>query len=466
MKNNGIKTSKGMKIDDIEELITCKPYEKYDAIYVRESSKWQAENGYNIFKQEEVCIDYRKIYPCSDCKGLKIYREKGASAKKIKRPAMNVLIEDIKNGKIGRIIVQKLDRLSRRNSSIYPLLDMFMDFGVTLIAIREQINTASATWKMSVGINTLVSEVEQDTISERACEALTYAAEQGSYIKGGRLPLGLNKKYIKFIDGTKAHLWKLYVNEKWEFVKMIYEMAYDGFNNAVISFTVSNCDLAKELDFTITDDGVEKILSKPIYMGIMLFKGKEYDVSFDGCFCREYWNQVQINRRIHLKRETKNIYYYHEKVFCSCGTRCIVDVTKKRNANGIKRYQYYYCPVCKKRINQEKIKENIEPRIERKYQIDLKEKCKEKLEDKRYRIMALKNDLYQLYLDGKVESDIYFEQIQFLKDQLELADKKMKYDQKEFTQLKAKERKEYFDLSIDKIIVDMLHKNIDLKYKG
>ena len=62
----------------------------------------------------------------------KVYREEGVSAENMKRPKFQEMIEDIKSGKINKIIVYKLDTLNYYNNGIALL------FGVILIFLFKQ----------------------------------------------------------------------------------------------------------------------------------------------------------------------------------------------------------------------------------------------------------------------------------------------------------------------------------------
>ena len=112
-----------IKVKHIDELKA----KRKTVIYVRESSKWQANEGYNIHVQEMRCKDYIKAV-CDDVKDIEnveVYREKGYSAKTIKRPVLDQLLNEIKNGKVKCVVVQKLDRLARRNLGMCELLTLF-----------------------------------------------------------------------------------------------------------------------------------------------------------------------------------------------------------------------------------------------------------------------------------------------------------------------------------------------------
>ena len=80
------------------------------AIYVRVSTQEQAKEGYSINEQ----IDRLEKY--ADAHGwiiVKIYTDAGHSGANQNRPALQDLIEDVKAGKINKVVVYKLDRLSR-----------------------------------------------------------------------------------------------------------------------------------------------------------------------------------------------------------------------------------------------------------------------------------------------------------------------------------------------------------------
>ena len=99
--HNG-KRRKNMKTQtiDIEDL----KIERKVAIYVRESSKFQANEGYNIHLQEQVCKNYIDISKeVENIDDVLIYREKGFSAKTIQRPVLNDLIRDVKDRKSTRL---------------------------------------------------------------------------------------------------------------------------------------------------------------------------------------------------------------------------------------------------------------------------------------------------------------------------------------------------------------------------
>jgi len=65
-------------------------------IYVRVSTTEQAELGYSLKAQEEICLDYAKR---NKYEVLKVFIEKGESAKTLNRTQLNNMLEYIRLNK-------------------------------------------------------------------------------------------------------------------------------------------------------------------------------------------------------------------------------------------------------------------------------------------------------------------------------------------------------------------------------
>ena len=88
------------------------------AIYCRQSI--DKKDSISIEQQEEYCK--RRII---DNAIFKVYKDKGYSGGNIKRPEFTRLLKDIKDGKISKVVVYKVDRISR---SLKDFIDIYNDF--------------------------------------------------------------------------------------------------------------------------------------------------------------------------------------------------------------------------------------------------------------------------------------------------------------------------------------------------
>lgn len=79
-------------------------------LYPRVSTEDQFRNGHNLDEQKERML---KLCDYKNYEVYKVYEDAGISAKNMNRPAFQEMIQDIKDEKINKIIVYKLDRLTR-----------------------------------------------------------------------------------------------------------------------------------------------------------------------------------------------------------------------------------------------------------------------------------------------------------------------------------------------------------------
>lgn len=85
--------------------------ERQIALYIRVSTQRQANEGESLEEQEASLRAYCTYKGWGE---LLVYRDEGRSAKDIAgRPALQRLMEDVRAGKVGTIIIKKLDRFSR-----------------------------------------------------------------------------------------------------------------------------------------------------------------------------------------------------------------------------------------------------------------------------------------------------------------------------------------------------------------
>lgn len=136
------------------------------ALYPRVSTEEQFMKGYSLQTQEEVLTQYAIDH---GYKIVNIYRDEGHSARKpaLKRKVMQELLEDVKAGKIDRILFIKLDRWFRNVREYHKIQEILEAHNVTWQATMEDYNTATADGRLKVNIMLSVAENESDRTSER-----------------------------------------------------------------------------------------------------------------------------------------------------------------------------------------------------------------------------------------------------------------------------------------------------------
>jgi len=150
--------------------------------YVRVSSQGQADDGLSLAEQEKRIRGYCEARGWS----LKeVYRDEGISGKSLDRSGLQALLDDLKE--IDVVVVVKLDRLTRSVRDLgYLLEDLLSD--VSLAAVEESLDSATANGKMVINMLATVAQWEREATSERTKKILDYKKSIGEWV--GRPPFG------------------------------------------------------------------------------------------------------------------------------------------------------------------------------------------------------------------------------------------------------------------------------------
>lgn len=173
------------------------------ALYVRVSTEEQAINGDSLRTQREELTKYAlkngfHIYG--------IYEDDGFSATNLKRPALQRLLKDVEQNKINRILITKLDRLSRGVRNYYKVLDILDEHGVFWQTVFEKYDSSTASGRLHINIMLSVAENESAQTSERIRSVFKTKVESKELISG-KIPIGLKKLDKKLVvDETKKQV--------------------------------------------------------------------------------------------------------------------------------------------------------------------------------------------------------------------------------------------------------------------
>lgn len=306
------------------------------ALYVRVSSREQALQGYSLDAQELKCRQYAELIGL-DPQTLVVYKDDGYSAKSLDRPRMQQMLKDIRAGKIQRVIVYKLDRLTRSVMDVYRIMQMFLDNNCSLMAIVDNLDLSSANGRMLVGMLSIIAQWEREVISERTRDGLIEMVNQGKYPYGGPAPYG----WIKLGDG------RLGINEKEAAIKnAAADLILEGY-----SMRRACLILDEQYGKKCSLDTLKKYLLDKKNCGIFEYNGVEREGFVPAIMDKAKFEKVCYYMSFNEHRAPhKDKYLFHSLVYCSaCGSRLQHSSTMKKK----KDYRYYACPECGKRINQD-----------------------------------------------------------------------------------------------------------------
>ena len=191
-----------------------------DAIYARQSV--ERADSISIESQLEYCKYETRGNP------YKEYIDKGFSGKNTNRPAFEEMTEDIRQGKITRVIVYKLDRISRSILDFANMMELFQKHQVEFVSSTEKFDTSTPIGRAMLNICIVFAQLERETIQKRVTDAYDSRCKRGFYM-GGRIPYGFSKT-TTVIDGIKTSMY-VPVPEEAEQIRLMYALYADSKNS-------------------------------------------------------------------------------------------------------------------------------------------------------------------------------------------------------------------------------------------
>lgn len=154
----------------------------------------QVSNGVSLDAQEaRICAYATALNISLD----EVVVDAGQSAKSLDRPGVRRIIDGVKCGTIGAIIILKLDRLTRSTRDLADVLELFQKADAALVSVSESLDTKSASGRMVVGMLGVVAQWEREAIGERTATALTH--KRGRVEVYGPVPFGYRRVKTKLI---------------------------------------------------------------------------------------------------------------------------------------------------------------------------------------------------------------------------------------------------------------------------
>lgn len=114
-------------------------------IYARQSL--DKKDSLSISSQIEFCK--REI---KDGEEYKVYTDKGYSGSNINRPAFEKLLDDVQNNRVSKVIVYRLDRISRSLLDFAKIIELFQKHNVEFISSTEKFDTSTPMGRAMLGI--------------------------------------------------------------------------------------------------------------------------------------------------------------------------------------------------------------------------------------------------------------------------------------------------------------------------
>jgi len=344
-------------------------------IYVRQSL--DVKDSISIETQIDHCRT--KLLPNES---YKVYEDKGYSGKNTDRPKFLQMMKDIENGEISRVIIYKLDRISRSTLDFANMMNVFKKHSVSIVSCNDPIDTSTPNGRAMLEVTMTFAQLERETIQQRITDNYYSRAKKGFYI-GGVPAYGFDKVETTH-QGKKTK--KLAENvEQSAIIRQIYADYIDGDSLVTIARKFNNNGIPTPLGAPWSQNYIARILRNPVYvranadiynylagLGATMNNSIEDYIGTNGCYVYGDKKKRTSQKFVNLStdfvtlglheglisaNDWLNVQYILDKKKNSsnlgtgnstwlCGIvkcRCGYTLYSKKNNNGWKIYRYFYC---------------------------------------------------------------------------------------------------------------------------
>ena len=398
-------------------------------LYIRVSSKEQEKEGYSLDAQERLAQEYALRNKLQIVKTYKV----SESAWKEERTAFNLMVDySKKHDDIEHIIFDITDRMTRNDTDKIKINILIKEFEKTIHFSRSNkiVNRYSNSDEFfMLDIEVAVAKKMSNDISRKTKMGMLEKAEQGLYPSFA--PTGYkNNLLTHLIDPDEqtapfiTEAFNLIASGSYS-LEMVCQMLYSkGFKT--------------KRGKKFTKGTLSFILKNPIYYGIFNWNGKTYKGSHTTLISKEVFDRVQdvLGGKFHHSISKKNFPFNN---LIKCGVcDCKILGEKKKEI-----YNYYHCTFSRGRhkgigyIREERLALMFEEPIKKLtlsteftdwMKQSLRETDTRASESQGNRLSLLKREydkantrlsrLYDLKLDGEIESEVFKSKELELKNQI------------------------------------------------
>lgn len=346
-------------------------------IYTRVSTELQLD-GYSLEAQKE------RLRREAKHRGMQIageYSDEGKSGKNINgRPEFKKMLADIKSGKddVDYVLVFKLSRFGRNTADTLNSLQYMEDYGVNLLCVEDNIDSAGASGKLIISVLVAVAEIERSNIQEQTMAGRKQKARDGKW-NGGFAPYGYQ---LVAKEGERAKVLEINEEEA-ELVRLIYKQYLGGMGIGNVAKWLNDNGYTKKIRQNgsvslISVAFVKGVLDNPVYSGKIAYGRRKtekiegtrnefhvvkqdrdsyklYPGQHEAIIDEDTWYRVQAKRMKNAFKREKTHSLEHEHILsglvkcprCGASMYGVVNRKKKKGSDEFYTDMWYY--LCKNR---------------------------------------------------------------------------------------------------------------------
>lgn len=276
------------------------PLRRRCAIYTRKSSEEGLDQEFNsLDAQREACAAFVSSQAGLGWKLIaESYDDGGLSGGTMERPALQRLLQDIRERKIDVVVVYKIDRLTRSLMDFARIVEIFDGHGVSFVSVTQQFNTTTSMGRLTLNVLLSFAQFEREVTAERIRDKIAASKRKGMWM-GGRVPFGYRTQERKLIIEESAAEEVRRLFNRYLQLRSVPALAEEINRAQIAAATVSpdapaDGEMKDGIKPPITRPGrLYHLLSNPIYIGKIRHHRELYHGEHAPIVDRETFDRVQ-----------------------------------------------------------------------------------------------------------------------------------------------------------------------------
>ncbi|MEQ1956051.1 recombinase family protein [Mesorhizobium sp. CN2-181] len=319
------------------------------AVYTRKSTDEGLDQEFSsLDAQREACVAF---IASQVGLGWKLvhdrYDDGGISGGTMERPALQRLLQDIRDRKVDVVVVYKIDRLTRSLVDFSKIVEIFDASNASFVSVTQQFNTTTSMGRLTLNVLLSFAQFEREVTAERIRDKIAASRRKGMWM-GGRVPFGYRIEGKKLLindqeAGTVRAIFDRYLELK-SVPALVRELnrGEGRFADATGEWPGDSAPTSAGRQRHYRYGQLYHVLSNPVYIGKARHKGQLHDgehaaiideMTFEAT--QSLLKQLSPDRR--SQTSTPDLHLLTGILFDETGDR----LTPTSTANHGRRYRYY-----------------------------------------------------------------------------------------------------------------------------
>ncbi len=264
------------------------------AVYTRKSSEEGLEQHFNsLDAQRESCEAYIKSQKHEGWQVIeKYYDDGGISGATMARPALQRLLDDVRDGRVDVIVVYKVDRLTRALTDFAKIIETLDSHTVSFVSVTQQFNTTTSMGRLTLNVLLSFAQFEREVTGERIRDKIAASKKKGMWM-GGPLPLGYDTEDRKLIVNKAEAKVVRHIFQRYAALGSVRGLKEELDANGVVSKIRHSKTGRSWGGVPLARGALYLMLQNRIYLGKIVHKDKSYPGEHDAIIEKALWDMVQ-----------------------------------------------------------------------------------------------------------------------------------------------------------------------------